>query len=94
MPHTYQKRPELLEQKTSASNAAKDKGNASLKDGEIDDAVAYYSLAIRIDSSNHVFYSNRCAAFQQKKLWNEGVADAEKVGHFLTAAKAYGILIC
>ena len=79
VPQTYQKRPELLEQRTAAGNFAKDKGNACLKDGDFDDAIAYYTLATSIDPSNHVLYSNRCAAFQQKKSWSEGVADAEKV---------------
>ena len=50
-----------------------------LKAGDVEDAVAHYSLAINIDPSNHVFYSNRCAALQQQKLWNEGVADAQRV---------------
>lgn len=79
VPETFHKRPELLEQKVAASNAAKDKGNMYLKAGEVEDAVAYYSLAINIDPSNHVFYSNRCAALQQQKMWNEGVADAQRV---------------
>lgn len=79
VPETFQKRPELVDQKVAASNAAKDKGNMYLKAGEVDDAVAYYSLAINIDPSNHVFYSNRCAALQQQKMWNEGVADAQMV---------------
>ena len=78
-PYDIQKRPELLEQKSLAAVAAKDVGNKFLKDGDVDDAIQYYSLAIRLDGQNHVFYSNRCAAYQLKKQWASAVADAEKV---------------
>ena len=79
VPLTYQKRPELLEQKIAAATAAKDVGNAYLKDGDVEDAIQHYSLAIRLDGTNHVFYSNRSAAYQQIKFWSMAVTDAEKV---------------
>ena len=79
IPLNLQKRPELVEQKVIAANAAKDRGNGYLKEGAVDEAIESYSLAIQLDSSNHVFYSNRCAALQQKKMWALAVADAEQV---------------
>ena len=80
-PVDTQQRPELLEQKGFAALAAKDIGNKFLKDGDVDDAIQYYSLAIRLDGQNHVFYSNRCASYQLKKQWASAVADAEKVNY-------------
>lgn len=87
-----QTRPELLEQKNIAAVAAKDVGNKFLKDGDVDDAIQYYSLAIRLDGLNHVFYSNRSAAFQLKKQWADAVADAEKVSEAVTSASVSSAL--
>ena len=79
IPLTLKKRPELLEQKIIAANAAKDRGNGYLKEGAVEEAIEAYSLAIQLDNSNHVFFSNRCAALQQRKMWALAVADAEEV---------------
>eukprot|EP00596_Hydrurales_sp_CCMP1899_P000386 CAMPEP_0119048518 /NCGR_PEP_ID=MMETSP1177-20130426/59348_1 /TAXON_ID=2985 /ORGANISM="Ochromonas sp, Strain CCMP1899" /LENGTH=914 /DNA_ID=CAMNT_0007024513 /DNA_START=168 /DNA_END=2909 /DNA_ORIENTATION=- len=79
VPVALQKRPELMEQKGIAGNVAKDIGNAFLKAGDVDDAIQYYTLAVRLDGTNHVLYSNRSAAFQQKKLWTEAAIDAAEV---------------
>jgi tetratricopeptide (TPR) repeat protein len=79
IPLTLKKRPEILEQKIIAANAAKDRGNGYLKEGAVEEAIKAYSLAIQLDNTNHVFFSNRCAALQQKKMWALAVADAEEV---------------
>ena len=79
VPSAHEDRAELLEQRALAAAAAKDAGNQSLKDGDVDEAVACYSMAIRFDGTNHIFYSNRSAAYQTKKLWREAASDAEQV---------------
>ena len=79
VPQSLQKRPEFLEQKTLAAAASKNVGNDFLKDGQTDMAINSYTLAIRLDDANHLFYSNRCAAYQALKLWEQAITDAEKV---------------
>ena len=44
----------------------KDKGNAHLKAYEFDQAIECYSKAIELDPNDHVFYSNRSAAYLSK----------------------------
>ena len=79
VPSAHEERAELLEQRALAAAAAKDAGNQSLKDGELDEAVAFYSMAIRFDGTNHIYYSNRSAAYQAKKMWRDAASDAEHV---------------
>jgi stress-induced-phosphoprotein 1 len=44
----------------------KAKGNAHLQAGEFDDAITAYTEAISIDPKDHVFFSNRSAAYLSK----------------------------
>ena len=37
-----------------------------------------FTKAIEIDPSNHIFYSNRSAAYASKKDWQNALKDAEK----------------
>ena len=43
--------------------AFKDQGNAAFKAGDTEAAIELYSRAIELDPENHVFYSNRAAAY-------------------------------
>jgi predicted negative regulator of RcsB-dependent stress response len=45
-----------------SAEEAKGRGNAALKAGRFDDAIAEYTTAIDLDANNAVYYSNRCAA--------------------------------
>jgi len=56
----------------------KQKGNAALKQGDVDSAIEFYSEAIDLDSSNHVLYSNRSAAYCKKEDYSSALADAQK----------------
>ena len=49
----------------------KAKGNAFLQAGQFDEAITAYTEAISIDPQDHVFFSNRSAAYLSK-----GDADA------------------
>ncbi|CAM9439347.1 unnamed protein product [Pylaiella littoralis] len=55
----------------------KDKGNAALKAGDFQDAIASYTKAIDLDPSNHVFYSNRSAAHLSNGNAAKALEDAE-----------------
>ena len=79
VPIAHQQRPELLEQKVLGAALAKDLGNTCLKAGDIDGAIVHYGIAIGIDDTNHIYYSNRSAAYQQKKQWKDAATDAEMV---------------
>eukprot|EP00904_Undaria_pinnatifida_P000933 jgi/Undpi1/10840/HiC_scaffold_3.g01367.m2 len=55
----------------------KDKGNAALKAGDYEAAIEMYTKAIDLDSTNHVFYSNRSAAHLSNNDAAKALADAE-----------------
>ena len=56
----------------------KAKGNAALQAKNFDEAVDFYSQAIELDGSNHVYYSNRSAAYLSNSQAAEALNDAEK----------------
>ena len=79
-----------MEQKVIGAALAKDLGNACLKAGDTEGAIVHYGIAIGMDEPNHIYYSNRSAAYQQKKQWKEAAADAEMVvKHNGNFAKGY-----
>lgn len=59
-------------------NSLKDQGNAALNAGKFDDAITFYTNAIKLDPSNHVLYSNRSAAYAKAEKFKEALSDAEK----------------
>lgn len=56
----------------------KDQGNKFLTAGAFDDAIAAYTKAIELDSSDHVFFSNRSAAFLSKGDAFSALQDGEE----------------
>ena len=50
------------------ANACKEAGNESLKAGRLEEAIASYSEAVEICPSNHVYLSNRSAAYLKRGL--------------------------
>ena len=56
----------------------KDQGNSHLQAGDLAKAVECYTEAISLDPSNHVFYSNRSAAYAKDKKYEQALADAKK----------------
>lgn len=56
----------------------KKKGNEYLKNKDFDKAIEYYTEAIKLNDKNHVFYSNRSAAYLSKGWSDSALKDADK----------------
>lgn len=56
----------------------KNLGNDAFQKGEIEAAIDYYSRAIELDPENHVFFSNRSAAYMKHDSKSKALKDAEK----------------
>ena len=57
-------------------------GNAALQAGKVSEAIAHYTKAIHLDGSkNHVYFSNRSAAYLQQGKGNHALADAKTCLH-------------
>eukprot|EP00727_Mastigamoeba_balamuthi_P000026 m51a1_g1002 hypothetical protein (259) ;mRNA; r:579610-581248 len=55
----------------------KERGNQAFSAGRFEEAIKQYSEAIKQDSKNHVYYSNRSAAYAGLKRWANALEDAE-----------------
>jgi len=56
----------------------KAQGNKALQEHNFEQAVELYGEAIALDPSNHVYFSNRAAAFANLKKYRESLTDANK----------------
>jgi len=56
----------------------KEKGNKHLQAQEFDEAIAAYTEAINLDPKDHVFFSNRSAAYLSKGDAKSALSDAER----------------
>lgn len=70
--------PPLLPAAFHPHSAAQDQGNAAFKAGNFEEAAEHFSAAIELDSSNHVLYSNRSAAYASLKRYDAALKDARK----------------
>lgn len=57
----------------------KAEGNKQLQAGNYEGAIAAYTKAIELDATDHVFFSNRSAAYLSAGKAEEALKDAEKV---------------
>ncbi|GMI06429.1 hypothetical protein TrLO_g3748 [Triparma laevis f. longispina] len=65
-------------------------GNASLQAGDFPQAIIHYTSAIDLDGTNHVFYSNRSAAYLSSNQNQKALDDGEScIGLNPTWAKGY-----
>jgi len=60
------------------ANQLKDQGNKALQAEKFDEAISLYTQAIELDGTNHVFYSNRSAAYTKKGDYENALKDAKK----------------
>ncbi|KAI9984681.1 hypothetical protein PInf_006045 [Phytophthora infestans] len=60
----------------AAADAKKNEGNEAFKKQDYSNAVAKYTEAIEIDPTNHVYFSNRSAAYAGWGKFQEAVDDA------------------
>ncbi|KAL1463527.1 hypothetical protein WDU94_015270 [Cyamophila willieti] len=56
----------------------KDKGNAALNANNFKEAIEAYTEAINLDSTNHILFSNRSAAYAKDGNYLKAFEDAEK----------------
>ena len=62
----------------TTSAEARRKGNAAFAAGEFAKAVKQFTMAIRMDKTNHVLFSNRSAAHAGLGKYEDALADAER----------------
>lgn len=75
--HIFNTRCLLIMSDAEKAAACKAKGNAALAEGKFAEAVEAYTEAIAIDATNHVFYSNRSAAYLSMGDAEHALEDAE-----------------
>jgi DnaJ family protein C protein 7 len=63
--------------RADTQDAVKAAGNAKFKTKDYAEAVKLYSLAIKVDSTNHVLFSNRSACYQGRAMWKEALKDGQ-----------------
>ena len=68
----------VVKLRQDTQDAIKAAGNAHFKAKEYSEAIAVYSLGIRVDDSNHVLFSNRSACHQARQMWKEALEDGRK----------------
>eukprot|EP01039_Chlorochromonas_danica_P006461 gene6464-7125_t len=67
-----------IEEYKQLANDLKDQGNEAFQAGNIEEAIKLFSQAIDLDPDNHIFYSNRSAAYMKADSKSKALHDAEK----------------
>ncbi|CAL4122644.1 unnamed protein product [Meganyctiphanes norvegica] len=67
------------DEKKTLGGVLKNKGNEYLGAGRALEALDLYNQAVVLDPSNHLIYSNRCAALTQLEEYQEALKDADRV---------------
>ncbi|KAI1756869.1 hypothetical protein F4782DRAFT_484433 [Xylaria castorea] len=62
----------------ASADELKTLGNNAMAAKNFDEAIDAFTKAIELAPENHVFYSNRSAAYASKKDWTSALGDAEK----------------
>ncbi|CAA3029490.1 outer envelope 64, chloroplastic [Olea europaea subsp. europaea] len=62
----------------ASAELAKDKGNQAFKDKQWQQAIGFYTEAIKLNSSNATYYSNRAAAYLELGSFIQAEADCGK----------------
>ena len=60
------------------AEAKKSEGNKAFSARDYPNAIKLYTEAISLDPTNHVYYSNRCAAYTSYGMMNEAIQDGQK----------------
>ena len=60
------------------ANDLKDQGNKAFQAGDVQGAINLFTQAINLDPDNHVYYSNRAAAYMKADSKSKALHDAEK----------------
>jgi len=66
------------EDKKMGAEDFKERGNQALKTFNFNEAIVNYGKAIELDPKNHVYYSNRSAAYLRLNKYKEALIDANK----------------
>ncbi|XQJ27244.1 ankyrin/TPR repeat protein [Leishmania guyanensis] len=66
----------LPEKRAEAAARFKNQGNKVFQQGENVKAAKFYTLAIHLDPTNHVYYSNRAACYFNQQLYTGAYWDA------------------
>lgn len=70
------KSPQTPEKKLEDAARFKAHGNKVFMDGENVKAAKFYTLAIQLEPTNHVYYSNRAACYFNQKYYSGALYDA------------------
>eukprot|EP00587_Corethron_hystrix_P006698 CAMPEP_0113326538 /NCGR_PEP_ID=MMETSP0010_2-20120614/18588_1 /TAXON_ID=216773 ORGANISM="Corethron hystrix, Strain 308" /NCGR_SAMPLE_ID=MMETSP0010_2 /ASSEMBLY_ACC=CAM_ASM_000155 /LENGTH=287 /DNA_ID=CAMNT_0000186903 /DNA_START=262 /DNA_END=1126 /DNA_ORIENTATION=+ /assembly_acc=CAM_ASM_000155 len=68
----------VSDEASAAAEKAKETGNKAFAAGEFSAAVTAYTEAIKLNRTNHVYYSNRSASHGALKNWTKAAADARE----------------
>jgi tetratricopeptide (TPR) repeat protein len=69
---------EEIEEYKVIANDLKDQGNQAFQEGNVQEAIRLFTQAIDLDPDNHVYYSNRAAAYMKADSKSKALHDAEK----------------
>jgi stress-induced-phosphoprotein 1 len=62
----------------SSIEELKNKGNAAFSSGQHEEAIKYFTEAIKLDGTNAVLFSNRSAAYASLNDYSHALEDANK----------------